>query len=230
MKLWRQLGVLVRMNVTTNPRVDQSHSALAVVIFSIFAVACLFAAPALRAEVRVGVSLGFELPRGYAEVRVGHDRYYTHRGVFYQHGPRGYVVVRAPRGAVLRSLPPHCSRIYVGTSVYYRYGDVYYQPAREGYVVVEQPKAASLPPPVPAEEYQSVWVGPTEYLFKDGQFFTKTPDGMVWVQAPLGALTKVLPPDVQSVWYQGVEYFDCNDVYFRKTSEGYQVVAAPWKK
>jgi len=219
------------MNATTNALEYRNNLAPAGVIFIVLAVASLFAAPVLRAEVRVGVSMGFELPRGHVEVRVGRDRYYEHRGVFYQRGPRGYVVVRAPRGAVLRSLPPHCSRIYVGTSVYYRYGDVYYQPVRTGgYVVVEQPRAESLPPPQPAEEYQSVWVGQAEYLFKDGQFFTKTPEGMVWVQAPLGALTKTMPADAQSVWYEGVEYFDSDDVFFRKTPDGYQVVAAPWKK
>jgi hypothetical protein len=218
------------MNATTNTLDRPAGFAAAWVVFVLLAVAALFAAPALRAEVRVGVSLGVELPRGYADVRVGRDHYYEHRGVFYQRGPRGYVVVHAPRGAILRTLPPHCSRIYVGTSVFYRYGEVYYQPVRDGYVVVEQPRAESLPPPPPTEEYQSVWVGPVEYLFKDGQFFSKTPDGMVWTQAPLGALTKTLPTDAQSVWYQGVEYFDSDDVYFRKTQDGYQVVAAPWKK
>ena len=220
------------MNVTTQTLTMQNRNlAPAGFLFVVLAAASLFATPALRADVRVGVSVGIPLPHGYAEVRVGRDHYYEHRGVFYQHGPRGYVVVRAPRGAVLRTLPPRCARIYVGTSVYYRYGDVYYQPVRDGgYVVVEQPKVDSLPPPAPVEEYQSVWVGQAEYLFKDGQFFSKTPEGMVWVPAPAGALTKTLPSDAQSVWYQGVEYFDSDDVYFRKTPDGYQVVAAPWKK
>lgn len=194
------------------------------------AVATLGAVPTAQAEVRVGVSLGFELPHGYAEVRVGHDHYYEHRGVFYQHGPRGYVVVRAPRGAIVRTLPPRCTRIYIGTSVYYRFGEVYYQPARDGYVVVDQPVAESLPPLKSVEEYQSVWVGTKEYLFKNGQFFTKTSEGMVWVEAPLGAVTKDPPPDAQSVWYQGTEYFESDNVYFQKTRDGYQVVPMPWKK
>ena len=127
-------------------------------------------------------------------------------------------------------LPPYCTRIYFGTSVYYRYGDVFYQPTRDGYIVVDQPVAESLPPVKAVEDYQSVWVGQAEYLFKNGQFFSKTPDGMIWVAAPLGAITKNLPSDAQSVWYQGVEYYDSDDVYFRKTPDGYQVVSAPWKK
>jgi len=190
----------------------------------------VFPVASARADVHVGVSLGFELPRGYAEVRVGRDRFYTHHGVFYQCGPRGYFVVRAPRGAILRALPPHYTRIYVGSSVYYRYGDVYYQPVRDGYVVVDAPAVQTLPPPRPVEDYQSVWVGKQEYQFKDGQFFTKTPDGMVWTPAPLGAVTRDLPSDARSVWFQNEEYFESDEVYFRKTPSGYEVVAAPWKK
>lgn len=186
----------------------------------------------VRADTRVSVGVGVEmgLPRGYTEVMVGRERYYTHRGVYYQRGPRGYVVVRAPRGAFVRALPPHPTRIYVGNSVYYRYGDVYYQTAPGGYVVVDAPPTTVSVPPTPAvEEYQSVWVGQKEYLFKDGQFFVKTPEGVVWVEAPLGAMTKLLPNDAHSVWYQGIEYFESDDVFFRKTPDGYQVVNAPWK-
>ncbi len=218
------------MNANDKSLVRRSKLTSAGVICVILAAASLGTAPALKAEVRVGVSVGFELPHGYAEVRVGHDHYYEHRGVFYQRGPRGYMVVRAPRGAILRTLPPHCTRFYVGTAMYYRYGDVFYQPARDGYVVVDQPVADSLPPVRPAEEYQSVWVGTKEYLFKNGQFFTKTPEGMIWVEAPLGAVTRDPPPDAQSVWYQGAEYFESDNVYFQKTRDGYQVVPMPWKK
>ena len=114
-------GVKAGMNAIPSPLVSRNFFAPSRVILAGLAVAALLAVPALQADVRVGVSLGFELPHGYAEVRVGHDRYYTHRGVFYQHGPHGYVVVRAPRGAFLRTLPPYCTRIYVGSAVYYRY-------------------------------------------------------------------------------------------------------------
>lgn len=200
---------------------------------------------AAQADTHASVSIGVGLPHGYAQVRVGKDRYYTHRGTFYRPGPHGgYVVVRAPRGAVLRELPPRYVRIYVGSTVYYRYGDVYYQPVAGGYVVVDPPAmVVTAPPPPPptaptpapavtvpaAEEYQPVWVGQTEFLFRDGQFFRRTPDGLVWVEAPLGALTKTLPADARSVWYQDNEYFECDNVFFRKTPDGYKVVAAPWK-
>jgi hypothetical protein len=185
----------------------------------------------LRADTRVGVSLGFRLPNGHAEIQVGKDRFYTHRGVFYRHDPhRGYMVVRAPRGAHLRSLPPRAIRVYVGSSVYYRYDDTYYQSAPDGYVIVAAPPAVVKPATAVEEEYQSVWLDSTEYLFKDGQFFRKTPDGLVWIEAPQGALTKSLPADAKSIWYAGNEYYETDDVYFRKTPDGYMVVTAPWKK
>ena len=210
----------------------RNNLAPAGVILAALAAVTFFTAPSLHAsDVRVGVSVGLELPHGYAEIRVGRDHYYEHRGVFYQRGPRGYVVVRAPRGAIVRTLPPYYTRIYVGNVEYYRFGEVYYQPVRDGYVVVDAPPMAVPPPPMkPVEQFQSVYVGQAEYLFKDGQFFIKTTDGMVWVKAPIGAITANLPPDARSVWYQDVEYFDCGDVYFRKTPQGYKVVEAPWKK
>ncbi len=231
MKLFRSERVLVSMSAKTLLLNLRNNFRPAGMMLAGLAATALFAAPSLRAaDVRVGVSLGLELPRGYAEIRVGRDHYYEHRGVFYQHGPRGYFVVRAPRGAIVRELPPYYTRIYVGNVLYYRFGDVYYQPVRDGYVVVDAPPMATPPPIRPVEDYQSVYVGQAEYLFKNGQFFIKTPDGMVWVKAPIGAVTVNLPPDAKSVWYQEVEYFDCDDVYFRKTPEGYKVIDAPWKK
>lgn len=197
---------------------------------AVVAGAAFFALPAAASDVHVGISLGVALPNGYAEVHVGHDHYYEHRGVFYQHGPHGYVVVRAPRGAVVRVLPTYHSRIYVGRAVYYRYGNVYYQSCPGGYVVVDPPAMAALPPPPPVEDYQTVIVGQQEYQFKNGQFFTRTPDGLVWVKGPIGAVTQNLPRGARSVWYENVEYFESDDIFFRKTPEGYAVVEAPWKK
>jgi hypothetical protein len=184
------------------------------------------------ARVNVGVSVGFRLPHGAVEVHVGRDRYYTHRGVYYRQGPHGYYVVRAPRGVVVRELPPRYVRIHAGGRVYYRYGDVYYERAPGGYVVVDAPTTVvrELPPPTADDGYQSVWVGEKEYKFHDGQFFKPTADGLVWVEAPLGAITRNLPADARSVWHQEIEYFESDDVYFRKTPEGYKVVEAPWKK
>ncbi len=183
-------------------------------------------------QIKVGVSIGAHLPRGAVEVSVGRDRYYTHRGVYYRPGPNGYVVVRAPRGIIIRELPPRTTRIHVGSRVYYRHGNVYYERGPAGYVVVDAPVTfvrESAAPKV-EDDFQSVWAGDKEYRFRDGQFFKSTSEGLVWVEAPLGALTKTLPADAQSVWHEEVEYFECDDVYFRKTPDGYKVVEAPWRK
>lgn len=193
-------------------------------------------------HVSVGVSVGVPLPHGYAEVSAGRDRYYYHRGTFYRPGRHGYYVTNAPRGCVVRELPSRYSRVYFGSSLYYRYNNVYYQSCPEGYVVVDPPSttvihvpapsapAASVPTKDKDEDYQSVWVGDVEYQFKDGQFFKRTSEGLVWAEAPLGAITKTLPSDTRSVWYEEIEYFECDDIYFRKTPDGYKVIDVPWKK
>ena len=51
----------------------------------------------------------------------------------------------------------------------------------------------------------------------------------MWAPAPLGAVTKTLPPDAKSVWYQENEYFECDNVFFKKTPDGYKVIETPWK-
>lgn len=178
------------------------------------------------------ISFGFPVPNGYVEVRVGQERYFSHRGVYYRPGPHGFVVCPPPRGAVLRVLPPHFTRVYVGDVLYYRYGGVYYRPAIGGYVVVEAPKVV-IPSEASVnivEQEQPVTVGNTSYVFRDGQFFQRTSDGLVWVPAPVGAVLSALPKDADSIWYQDIEYFDCDGVIFRKTPRGYAVVEAPWKR
>ena len=189
-------------------------------------------ATAVYAGPNVSVSLGFKLPHGFVDVSVGRDHYYENRGVFYRRGNHGLVRVRAPHGAVVRRLPPYYTRIYVGGVIYYRANDIYYAPASDGYMVVDPPRKvveAAPVAPAPKEEGQSVWVGKQEYIFQDGQFFSKTADGLVWEEAPLGGITKSLPDDAKSIWYQQVEYYEVDGIYFKKTPEGYKVVMAPWK-
>lgn len=181
------------------------------------------------AERGTSISVGVGLPSGSFAFSAGNDRFYEHRGTFYRRGPGGYIVTRPPRGAVLPHLPPGCVRIHTGGILYFRFGDVYYRQASAGYVIVDAPVIEVQPPVTAAESYHSVWVGDVEYLFKDGQFFRKTADGLVWTEAPLGAVTGTLPSDAKSIWYQDIEYFESGGVFFRKTPDGYKVVPTPWK-
>ena len=191
-----------------------------------------------RQEHRVEEHHVAELPKGRVEVRVGNDHYFEHRGTFYRPGPHGYVVVRPPRGAHIPHLPPHAARVFIGGGFYWRYDNVYYQEIGDDYVVVDPPGVTVAPAPdatvtaapAPTGDYQSIYVGSTQYFFRDGQFFQNTSEGMVWTPAPIGAVTPTLPSDAQSVWYQEIEFFQSDGVYFRKTPDGYKVVNAPWVK
>ena len=88
------------------------------------------------------------LPRRHVAVRVGPRRFFYHRGTFYRRAPSGFVVVRAPIGAVVLSLPLGFLRVVVGGAPYYWYGGVYYQRVPSGYAVVEAPPQAEASTPV----------------------------------------------------------------------------------
>jgi len=190
-------------------------------------------------------------PRNYTPVRFNNADYYTHRGVFYQSTPRGYVVVRPPVGLRIATLPFGFARLILNGMIYYRYNDIYYQAVTGGgfvvvntppsiivttpptVVVQQQPNVVVTPAPAPvvvaSSNYQSVWFDNTELKFRDGQFFQQAADGsLIWIPAPVGAVTPSLPADATSVWYQDIEYLDCDGVYFRKTPGGYAVVNPPW--
>jgi len=81
-------------------------------------------------------------------------------GMFYRSTPAGYVVVPAPMGAVVPTLPPGYTVVYMRGMPYYYYGNAYYAAAPNGYVVTAPPaiaapiaaapSAAPVQAPVPA--------------------------------------------------------------------------------
>jgi hypothetical protein len=79
------------------------------------------------------------VPRPYRGVIVTGLTYYYHQGMFYRPGPSGYVIVRAPLGAVVPDLPPLCQTVYINDETYYTTDTVYYTKAPGGYTVVTQP-------------------------------------------------------------------------------------------
>lgn len=79
------------------------------------------------------------LPRGYKRVWFDRSPYFYSFGVFYQSGPTGFVVVRAPIGVVVAGLPAGYRTVWVGGSTYFVYGGIFYSRVPAGYVVVSAP-------------------------------------------------------------------------------------------
>lgn len=84
------------------------------------------------------------LPSSYIRIYVGGYPYFYFSGVFYRSYSGGYVVVRAPIGAIVTVLPIGFIEFYLGGVIYYYVNDTYYiwDDARVAYVVVEKPAGA----------------------------------------------------------------------------------------
>ncbi len=84
------------------------------------------------------------LPPGIAAMRVADALFYYHLGMFFRPVPGGgYVVVGAPVGARIRTLPEECTVVYSPPHRYYYCHDTYYQHRGDYYVVVSEPNRGS---------------------------------------------------------------------------------------
>lgn len=85
------------------------------------------------------------LPRSYIRIMIGGFPYFYYTGVFYRPFGTGYIVVAAPIGAFVDTLPDGFIAFSIGLSTYYYVNDTYYlwDEAREGYLVVDEPAGAS---------------------------------------------------------------------------------------
>ncbi len=79
------------------------------------------------------------LPSHHETVLLRGVRYYVVDGVFYRRHAHGYVVTRAPVGAVVRRLPANVRVVRLHGGRYYRVAGVYYRydGRRRAYVVVD---------------------------------------------------------------------------------------------
>ncbi len=96
---------------------------------------------------RVHVSVGTEvrvLPGVHETIRVGRGYYHYHDGVFYRPLGDRFVVVRAPIGAHIRTLPFGYVSFYIGPRRYFYANYAYYawDPRLAEYVVVDEPPGA----------------------------------------------------------------------------------------
>jgi hypothetical protein len=97
-----------------------------------------------------------DLPRERIIVNGGpRGRYWYSGGVWYNYGPRGYVVIGAPVGLFVPVLPPYYTTVWYGGVPYYYANDSYYvwRDSTSQYEVVDAPpdeSAATTQPPPPA--------------------------------------------------------------------------------
>jgi hypothetical protein len=85
-----------------------------------------------------------KLPRGYKRAWYNRVPYYYMHGVFYRPGLSGYVVVKAPFGAIVVSLPVGYQRLWIDNTAYYAYGGYFYRKVPTGFVVVEPPNTVEF--------------------------------------------------------------------------------------
>lgn len=79
------------------------------------------------------------LPAGHHRIDVRGKAYFHHGGRFYRHGPRGYVPVPAPHGAIIHDLPLGFATLVLAGITYFTFAGIYYRKVADGYMVVEKP-------------------------------------------------------------------------------------------
>jgi len=86
-----------------------------------------------------------QIPPDHHLVRVGPDQYIYREGVYYRREPKGFEVVRPPRGAVIHHLPLGFQILMIAGVTYFLFAGVYYQKTPSGYVVVDVPQEEASP-------------------------------------------------------------------------------------
>jgi hypothetical protein len=89
-------------------------------------------------------SVVVRLPPRHRNLMVNRTKYFFDSGIFYRNGPGGYVIVRAPMGAILASVPVGSVTFALGGTAYWYYGGTYYRRVPSGYIVVDAPPNAVI--------------------------------------------------------------------------------------
>jgi hypothetical protein len=79
------------------------------------------------------------LPYGHSRIFVNNAEYFFFDGYFYRPSPSGYVIVEAPIGAIVLSLPRLHQFVHWRGQPYYIVGNTFYRRHPRGYVVVPDP-------------------------------------------------------------------------------------------
>lgn len=82
-----------------------------------------------------------KLPDNHARITVSGHPYYFCNGVFYKKAPQGYIVIKTPVGARVKTLPRGYKIVRVDGKKYYLHQGIYFEfdPVRHIYVVVGTP-------------------------------------------------------------------------------------------
>ncbi len=78
-------------------------------------------------------------------VSAANDDYYYNEGVYLEQEGDTYIVVAAPIGATIPTLPEGYIPVSVNGASYYYYAGAFYQATSGGYIVVQAPDGAIVP-------------------------------------------------------------------------------------
>lgn len=79
------------------------------------------------------------LPHGASRIVVDRSNYYFYDGFYYQPFQSGYVIVDAPIGAIIATLPRLHHQVMWGGSPYFVVDNKFYRRHPRGYIVVNNP-------------------------------------------------------------------------------------------
>lgn len=142
-------------------------------------------------------------PKQTTTVVVTGTTYYYAGGVYYVKSGSGYVVVSAPPGAVVYSVPTYTTVVYVGTTEYMYVNGTYYVPTTKP---AEQP-----PPPDPAATTASAQAEDPS----DIPMIENEEENYEVVTSPVGATVPYLPEEADEETVNGTRYFVHEGTYYK---------------
>ncbi|HEX20504.1 MAG TPA: hypothetical protein ENG78_06780 [Acidiferrobacteraceae bacterium] len=123
------------------------------------------------------------LPRRIHRISHGRNQYFYRSGVFYRPYGSGYVVIRAPIGVNIYSLPPGYRRFNIGSRYYFYANSGYYAwvAATRQYVVIDRPDGADAALAAPYDDGATVPQGSSEQYcheqaMEDSGYYPGLPD------------------------------------------------------
>jgi len=181
-----------------------------------------------------------QLPEGTEKVEVDGKTYYYADASFWQKASGGgFVVVAAPVGAEVSSIPEEAAAETEGEVTIYQYDDLYVtkdtnSSGKKIYRVEPQPPEEEIDS-IPSGSPSFVADGET-YFYVNFSFYVEFEEngkkGFVNGEPEIGAQVDKLPKDVTTVEEKGVTYYQFDTVFFEEVEDDnggtfYEVVGSP---